>query len=67
MIKLEDLLIEMVERKSSDLFLKAGSPPNCRVDGQINSFDYGVLTPDDSERFAREMPWSCRPPGKQAQ
>jgi len=27
MIKFEDLLIEMVERKASDLFLKAGSSP----------------------------------------
>ncbi len=34
MIKLEDLLMEMVERGSSDLFLKAGSPPNLRLDGQ---------------------------------
>jgi twitching motility protein PilT len=55
MIKFEDLLIEMVERNSSDLFLKAGSPPNIRVDGKIVPLDFGDLGPDDTESFARRM------------
>lgn len=52
-MKLEDLMIDMVEKGSSDLFLKAGSPPNCRVDGEIVSLDYGMLTPQDTDEFAR--------------
>lgn len=55
MIKLEDLLIEMVERGSSDLFLKAGSPPNLRVDGIIMPMDYGDLTKADTENFAQSI------------
>jgi twitching motility protein PilT len=55
MVNLEDLLIEMVERGSSDLFIKAGSPPNARIDGQITAMDYGDLSPSDTERFAQSM------------
>src|SRR5687767_10506935 len=55
MINLEDLLIEMVERRSSDLFIKAGSQPNARIDGQIMSLDYGDLSPADTERFAQSI------------
>lgn len=55
MIKFEDLLIEMVDRKSSDLFLKAGSPPNVRVDGEIVPLDFSELSPADTERFAQGM------------
>jgi twitching motility protein PilT len=53
MINLEDLLMEMVERGSSDLFLKVGSPPNMRLDGQIIPMDYSDLLPQDTETFAR--------------
>ena len=55
MIKLEDLLIEMVERHSSDLFLKAGSPPNLRIDGAIIPMDYSDLKPPDTEQVARSI------------
>jgi len=55
MTKLEDLLIEMVERHSSDLFIKAGSPPNARIDGQIVSLDYGDLMPADTDRYAQSI------------
>ena len=55
MIKLEDLLIEMVERGSSDLFIKAGSPPNLRIDGSIVSMDYGDLSGQECEQMARSI------------
>ena len=55
MIKLDDLLLEMVERGSSDLFLKAGSPPYIRVDGQIVALDYSDLSPDATLTFARSI------------
>ena len=52
---LEDLLMDMIERGSSDLFLKAGSSPNIRVDGEIASLDYGSMMPEDTSTIAREM------------
>ena len=55
MIKMEDLLIEMVERDASDLFIKAGSPPNLRIDGAIVSMDYSDLSPVDTEGFAKSI------------
>jgi twitching motility protein PilT len=63
MIKFEDLLIEMVELKASDLFLKAGGPPNVRVDGAITQLHFGDLSPVDNERFAQgimtEQQWQA--------
>ena len=40
------LLVNMVEKKSSDLFLKVGSPPSMRVDGQIQFIGDQPLTPE---------------------
>ena len=53
--RLDDLLAEMVERGSSDLFVKAGVPPHIRVDGKIVSMDYGELTPEDTQDIAYGM------------
>ena len=53
MIKLDDLLLEMIEYRSSDLFMKAGSPPHLRIDGDIVPMDYEDLTPAQTEAFAR--------------
>ncbi len=55
MIQLFDLLQEMVERGSSDLFLKAGSPPYIRIDGFIVPMDFADLTPADTESFAQSI------------
>lgn len=55
MIKLEDLLFEMIDRNASDLFLKAGSPPNLRIDGLIAPLDYSRLSPQDTQRMAESM------------
>ncbi len=61
MIKLEDLLVEMVERGASDLFLKAGSTPNLRIDGQIVPMDYEdmstTLTEDMAMKIMSEQQW----------
>ena len=53
MIKLEDLLQEMVERRASDLFIKAGSPPNIRVDGAILQLDYSDMSAAETSEIAR--------------
>ncbi len=55
MLKLEDFLIEMVDRKASDLFLKAGNTPCIRVDGAILSMDFPELTAQDTRRLAERM------------
>ena len=54
-IRLEDLLQEMVDRGSSDLFLKAGVPPHVRIDGSIRALDYGEMTIEDVQDLAYGM------------
>ena len=51
-IRLDDLLHDMVERNSSDLFLKAGAPPFVRVDGLIQPLDYGEFSVEDVQELA---------------
>lgn len=51
-IRLDDLLHDMVERNSSDLFLKAGAPPFVRVDGLIQPLDYGDFSVEDVQELA---------------
>jgi len=45
-ISIENLLREMIEKKSSDMHLTVGSPPVFRVDGDIELSPYPKLTPD---------------------
>jgi twitching motility protein PilT len=40
-----DILIQVMERKASDLHLTAGSPPMIRYHGTLHPLDYPVLTP----------------------
>lgn len=54
-MKLEDLLIEMIERGASDVFLKAGTPPCLRIDGTITRMDYSALTPEDTQEIAYSL------------
>jgi twitching motility protein PilT len=42
-----DVLLEVLEKKASDLHLTAGAPPMVRVRGQLQELDYPVLTPQD--------------------
>ena len=55
MYKIAPLLQEMVERNSSDLFVKAMVPPSIRVDGLIHGLDSPPLVPDMVEEMAREI------------
>ena len=54
-MKIDDLLLEMVERKASDIFLKVNSPPCIRVDGTIEKMDYADLTHDDIKDLTAQM------------
>ncbi len=54
-VRLDDLLVEMVEKGASDLFLKAGVGPHIRVDGKIQMMDYGELTLEETQEIAYGM------------
>lgn len=50
-----DLLRIMEEQRASDIYLKAGSPPMYRIDGEVRPSPRAPLTPSDVERLAAEM------------
>jgi twitching motility protein PilT len=49
---MREMLEDMVARGASDLHLTAGLPPQYRVDGDMHSSDYGLLTGEDTRRLA---------------
>ena len=53
--ELDRLLRLMVERKASDLHIKAGSPPGLRVDGAVLPLNEPVLSPEDTRRLAEQV------------
>jgi len=54
-MEVSDLLREMVDKKASDLHLRAGSPPIFRVDGRLVRSSYQVLSPEDTERIGLSL------------
>ncbi|MDK2970431.1 MAG: twitching motility protein PilT [Candidatus Sumerlaeota bacterium] len=54
-LRLDDLLQEMVEKGASDLFIKAGVPPHIRVDGRIQPLPYGEMNMQDVQDLACGM------------
>ena len=52
MIELDTLLRSAAEKKASDLFMKAGSPPAMRLNGRVIVQDGPPLTPDDTRSLA---------------
>lgn len=55
MVKLETLLQEMVERDSSDLYLKAGCQPAMRIHGNIILSDFQELSVDEVQQIAYNL------------
>lgn len=51
-VEINNLLKVMVQKKASDLHLKAGTPPTLRMDEKLTPFDLAPLTPQDTERMA---------------
>lgn len=49
---LSELLKLAVEKKASDLFLKAGAPPTLRVNGQVTPTDLAPLSADEVRQLA---------------
>jgi len=55
MIELESLLVEMVDRRASDVFIKAGSRPSMRVDGTIQVTAYEEMTVEDTMKVSQNL------------
>src|ERR687894_117943 len=50
-----EVLLQVMERKASDLHLTAGSPPMIRHHGRLHALDYPILTNDQRQRL--ETDW----------
>ena len=47
-----DVLLEVIDRRASDLHITAGAPPTVRVRGRLVPMDgYPVLTPNDTREI----------------
>lgn len=55
MAGIHDFLRYLVDKKGSDLHVKAGGPPYTRVNGHLSKTDFGALTASDCERAAMEL------------
>ncbi len=51
MVTLEELLRVMMERKSSDLHITAGSPPRIRVDGALVPTEHEMMDADTCQKI----------------
>lgn len=67
-VTMKQLLEEMVQRNSTDLHLTTGAPPMLRIDGELVSTNYEVMTPEliqqlvysvlnDQQKKKFEMEW----------
>lgn len=51
MITLEELLRVMMERRSSDLHVSAGSPPRIRIDGMLIPLEYDMMDAETTQKL----------------
>ncbi|MBI3832513.1 MAG: type IV pilus twitching motility protein PilT [Planctomycetes bacterium] len=51
MVTLEELLRIMMERRSSDLHISAGSPPRIRIDGALVPLEYDILDSEMTQKL----------------
>lgn len=49
---LTELLTDMIQRGASDLHLTVGTPPQIRIDGDLEPMNLPRLTPDDTKELA---------------
>ena len=54
-IRMDDLLSLAVQEGASDLHLAVGLPPVLRIHGSLMPLDSQPLTPEDTERFVKEI------------
>jgi twitching motility protein PilT len=55
MIKMDDLLVEAVRAKASDIHITVGVPPMLRINGTLRSYGDVHLTADDTEDCKNQM------------
>jgi twitching motility protein PilT len=48
-LSIDDLLMDAMQRKASDLHLTVGVSPKCRVNGELTDMGYDALNPEDTE------------------
>jgi twitching motility protein PilT len=54
-ISCKELLIQMVERRGTDLLLSAGQPPQVRIDKSLVSLDYPPLMPEQTKELSYQV------------
>jgi twitching motility protein PilU len=54
-MKIDELLMMMVEMDASDLYLKVPNPPMMRVNGRTRPLDLPPLRPDETQELARQV------------
>ena len=52
---INELLVHMVTRQASDLYIKTESPPMLRISGQLSPIGDGALAPEEVEELAGQM------------
>jgi twitching motility protein PilT len=55
MAKIQEFLRFVVDKKASDLHIKAGGPPNVRISGGLSKTHFAPMSSSDCERVAMEM------------
>jgi twitching motility protein PilT len=53
--RLKQLLLQLRERRGSDLHIKVGTPPRMRIDGSLCAIDEACPTADDTARLAEAL------------
>jgi twitching motility protein PilT len=51
-VNLHAMLVEMIERGSTDLHITAGAPPTLRIDGMLVPMDHPPLSPKETKQLA---------------
>ncbi len=54
-LKIEQLLGHMIKSKATDMLLTAGAPPSLKICNEVIRLALPVLTPADTEQYAREL------------
>ena len=51
----KELLMDVVKRNASDVFIVAGSPCAVKIHGKIQKYNQEKLKPEDTEHLIREI------------
>lgn len=54
-MNIQEILIQSVKSKGSDLFIIPGSTPKLKIDGKLNEVDNMVIMPEESKKIMRNI------------